>query len=70
MNVSYTPDQRRVITRALAREQKIDCPACGAQVTVTPVTPGRQVSYVRHRMMVVCPGCRRSAAVDVREREE
>jgi hypothetical protein len=34
------------------------------------VTPGRQVSYVRHRMMVVCPGCRRSAAVDVREREE
>jgi hypothetical protein len=69
MNASYTLEQRRVIARALVREEKVACPACGAWVTVTRVEPGRQVSYVRHRMMVVCPGCHRSAAVDVNSRK-
>jgi hypothetical protein len=63
---SYTAEQRRAIAALLEQEAAAVCPACGATLTQQAVQPSPGVSYVRHRVWVLCPGCRRSASVDVR----
>jgi uncharacterized protein with PIN domain len=41
------------------------CPACGGPISRNDVEPAHRVSYVRHRVWLICADCRRSAAVDV-----
>lgn len=62
----YTAEQRRTIAAALGAEASAACPVCGAVLTRQDVEPPAAVAYVRHRVWVLCPGCRRSASVDVK----
>jgi hypothetical protein len=66
---AYTATQRRRLEQAVAASGRQDhagllCPACGAALTVTNVAADARISYVRHRVWVVCPSCHRSASVD------
>jgi hypothetical protein len=65
VRAAFTVDQRRVLADALADGRTPDCPSCGGPVVVRPVEPPSTVSYVRHRVLVLCAACHRSAAVDV-----
>jgi hypothetical protein len=62
---TYTAEERKRLESALAADRMPDCPACGSRVTARRVEPPRAVSYVRHRVLVLCPACRRRAAIDV-----
>jgi len=66
LNGSYDAKARRELEQGLREGGPLRCPDCAAEVSVRDVAPQRDVSYVRHRVLVVCPGCRRSAALDVR----
>jgi uncharacterized protein with PIN domain len=61
----YTAAERRALARALARGESPGCPTCGAPVTLQEVERPANVSYVRHRVWVLCPSCKRTGAVDV-----
>lgn len=68
---SFTSEQRRAIRAALARRRRdekaapIPCPACAHDLSERPVpTPGA-LPYVRRRVWILCPACRRSAALDL-----
>lgn len=63
---SYTAEQRHTLERATARGGPIACPACGAALARTEVPAPRELPYVRRRVWLICPRCKRSAAVDVR----
>lgn len=45
------------------------CPRCGAAMTIREVFPREEVAYVRHRLWLTCPSCRRNAVVDRRDLE-
>lgn len=61
---SFTPEQRNQISRAVRQRADLVCPACGAQLVQQAITPRADVPYVRHRVLVICPACRRSASLD------
>ncbi|HSH46224.1 MAG TPA: hypothetical protein VK966_10225 [Longimicrobiales bacterium] len=63
---SYGARERAAIARDLDAERVPACPVCGTDLDVQPVAPPAAVSYVRHRVWVLCPECRRTGAVDVR----
>jgi hypothetical protein len=56
--------QRRALVEAAGRGEPLVCPACGSTVTSSRVTPPPEVSYVRRRLLLICGGCHRSAAID------
>jgi hypothetical protein len=62
----YTARERRALSRALAAGEAPPCPACDTALDVRPVDPPAEVAYVRRRVWVLCPGCGRTAAVDIR----
>lgn len=66
---SFTAEQRRALARALADDGDDDaplvCPACGGAVNRRAVTRPEEVPYVRHRVWLLCAGCRRSGAIDL-----
>lgn len=66
MSGSYDAAQRRALERALQEGDPLHCPVCGAKLTRQTVQPTPEVSYVRRRVWVLCPGCRRTASLDVR----
>jgi uncharacterized protein with PIN domain len=61
---SFDAAERRALAAALAAGQPLRCPACNAEVVARPVETPRAVAYVRRRVLVICPGCRRSGAID------
>lgn len=63
---AFTTEQRRTLEQLAAGTGPMACPVCGATLVVNDVPGGHRISYVRHRVWVICPSCRRSAAVDVR----
>lgn len=44
------------------------CPVCLIEVSVQAVAPPAEVAYVRRRILVICPQCRRSASLDLKQR--
>jgi uncharacterized protein with PIN domain len=63
---TYSSAARRAIQDALEAGTPPRCPDCGAELAMREVEPPRQVSYVRRRVWVLCPACKRTAAVDVK----
>jgi hypothetical protein len=61
----FTAEDRRRLVAGLRAGREPSCPACGADLKRSPVQRPDGVSYVRHRVWLVCPACKRSAAVDV-----
>ncbi|MFW6079948.1 MAG: hypothetical protein ACODAE_10020 [Gemmatimonadota bacterium] len=66
MGLNYDADDRVRLAEALRRGEAPSCPACGTPLARRAVDPRREVAYVRRRIWLICPGCKRSAAVDVR----
>ncbi len=64
MSPSYSPAQRRALAEALRTGERLLCPACGAALARHEVAPKRELPYVRRRVLLICPACKRSAAVD------
>ncbi len=65
MSAGYSPAQRRALADALGRGERPLCPACGAPVAQHAVGARPELPYVRHRVLLICPACKRSVAVDV-----
>lgn len=61
---SFDAAERRQLAAALAKGEALACPRCGSPLTTGEVQPGEEVPYVRSRVLVICPVCRRSAALD------
>lgn len=66
MSRSYTAAERAALVDMLRSDADLRCPVCDAQVTTQSVAVSEQVSYVRRRTWLICTGCRRTAAVDVK----
>ncbi len=65
MRPGYTREERRALAAAVTGGAPLVCPCCGAHVAAHDVASGAVLSYVRRRVLLVCPGCGRSAAVDL-----
>lgn len=65
VSAGYSPAQRRALAEAARKGEPLRCPECGRELIRDAVRPRRDVSYVRRRLLLVCPGCRRAAAVDL-----
>jgi uncharacterized protein with PIN domain len=66
VNGSYPAAQQRALEAALDRGEKLHCPQCNAALTARPVQAPAEVAYVRRRVWVICPACRRSASLDIK----
>lgn len=69
MEAGYGAEERKRLVAALRAGEPLACPSCGAALTAQPVGPRRDVSYVRNRVWLMCPACKRSASFDVRADE-
>ena len=65
-NRGYTSGEERVLTDAVRRGELPVCPTCATPMDARAVPPRADVSYVRDRTLLVCPGCRRSHVLDRR----
>lgn len=63
---AFSPEQVREITELVRRGAHPLCPSCGVRLDERAVPPRKDVSYVRNRLWLVCPSCRRSTVVDRR----
>lgn len=64
--MQYTRAERLELERMVRDKRELRCPACGGRVSAQDVPPPPGVSYVRHRVWLVCLECKRSASVDRR----
>jgi len=62
----YSRDEEREVVRGLREGQAPACPRCGSLMQVQEVLPREEVPYVRTRIWLTCPGCRRSLVLDRR----
>jgi hypothetical protein len=63
--VSYDAAARRRLADALRSGVAPHCPECGTPLAAHPIGPRADLPYVRRRVLLICPTCRRSAALDV-----
>lgn len=70
MSANYDRDEKAEILAALRRgEDGPACPACATTLVRRGVPPKEEVAYVRDRIWLLCPSCRRSAVFDRSEVE-
>ena len=78
MALNYDATEKRALVAELRRmrsEGRLEggaapeCPRCGESMTLRTVPPREEVAYVRDRIWVTCPACRRNAVVDRRDLE-
>lgn len=65
---NFTPEEEGNLERRAGDPDPPACPRCGSPMVRRRVSPRKDVSYVRRRILLVCSGCGRSAAVDVTRR--
>lgn len=65
MTGAYTAAERRGLEAALRDGRPLRCPQCDVTLSAQPVEKTPEVSYVRHRVWVLCPSCRRTASLDL-----
>lgn len=63
---AFSAAERRALERAVRAGDPLLCPACGAGLSRREVPAATQVAYVRHRVWLLCPSCKRTGAVDAR----
>ncbi len=64
MSGDFTAREERDLRKRLESGEEIPCPRCGGLLHAAPVIPPPEVSYVRNRVLLLCPSCGRRAAVD------
>lgn len=65
MTPGYTPAQRRDLAAAVHHGAPLRCPACGAPLVQRDVPHPPDVAYVRRRVWLLCPACKRTATVNL-----
>lgn len=65
MSESYTREERHALREAARRGGPLHCPACGAELARREIEPRPELPYVRRRIWLICPRCRRTAVVDM-----
>jgi hypothetical protein len=68
MSGAFDAAQRRALEAALRDGQELLCPVCSRVLSEQTVQAPESVSYVRRRVWVLCPGCMRTASLDVKKR--
>ncbi len=63
---AFSREQERAIGRLVREGGRPLCPTCAVTLDERAVPPREDVSYVRDRVWLVCPSCRRSTVVDRR----
>jgi uncharacterized protein with PIN domain len=66
MTGAFDAAQRRQLEAALRQGTRLRCPVCDHELAEQRVEPPAEVAYVRRRVWVLCPACRRTAGLDVR----
>jgi uncharacterized protein with PIN domain len=61
---AYTAAERHAMEAALRDGLPLRCPHCDVALSAQTVDRSPEVSYVRHRIWVLCPQCRRTASLD------
>ena len=64
MTSGYDAAQRNALQKALAAGETLRCPVCDIPLSTQAVDPKPGVPYVRRRLWVLCPHCRRTASID------
>jgi len=64
MHEPYTSDELRALAAALEGRRSLVCPRCATLLDRRSVPPRPDVSYVRDRMWLVCPGCHATGILD------
>ncbi|MBR9988456.1 MAG: hypothetical protein KFH98_01815 [Gemmatimonadetes bacterium] len=64
MSGAYTASERLALEAALRDGAPLLCPGCAVELSAQPVERSPEVSYVRRRVWVLCPLCRRTASLD------
>jgi hypothetical protein len=62
----YSREEREHVTLELTAGRTAVCPRCGATFAWSNVAAPPGVAYVRKRALLVCTGCHRSLAIDVK----
>lgn len=63
----YTTEQERTLAGAFHGGGALTCPACEVPMDRRAVPPRPDVSYVRDRVLLLCPSCHRTHVIDRRE---
>jgi cyclophilin family peptidyl-prolyl cis-trans isomerase len=64
----FSPEEERRLAHAIAENDSPICPRCETALDEWPISPRRDVSYVRDRLWLVCPACGATAVLDRRGR--
>lgn len=60
----FTAAERRALEGALHQGDPLRCPRCDTELSAQRVDRSPEVAYVRRRVWVICPACRRTASLD------
>ena len=63
----FTHPQIQELGRIVRSGRSPSCPECAAPLDERAVPPRGDVSYVRDRILLVCPSCHRTAVIDRRD---
>jgi hypothetical protein len=66
MRDNFTADEERSLRETLIRGETPSCPRCRGALELTPILPGKEVAYVRDRVLIQCGACRLKGVVDRR----
>jgi hypothetical protein len=64
MSKGYTREQRHILGESARAGEPLDCPICATELAQREVEPSPLLPYVRRRLLLICPTCRRSAVVE------
>lgn len=64
----FDAQTRRALEHALGEGRLLECPYCHVALGMQDVERTPEVAYVRRRVWVICPQCRRTAGLDRRTR--
>jgi hypothetical protein len=65
MALGFDAPQRNALQAAAARGAALNCPVCAVALSRQLVNPKPELPYVRRRLWLLCPQCRRSASIEV-----
>ena len=61
---TFSAEEKRRIEDAHRSGEPLLCPTCHVRLDERSVPPSKLVSYVRRRLVVVCPSCRAHLVLD------
>ena len=60
----FTPAERDQARAAIREGRAPSCPHCGVTLSIQVIDPKAETAYVRKRLWLLCPRCKRTASID------